>query len=499
MSSFLIASTPRASYNAMRYQGILVTDSYAQLRAALEKKLSPEHALLFAEPVHDAAGASTDWYTACEGTPTPLDSLSPEAKTAAVATISRLASDINSMAEDLMRSPEASKIIRGNILSLALRYPDSGHIYMAGGQPVIICWGFEHGTAGAQPEDLMRLGVTPAKTLPPPPPAVAPSAFNWRRAPLFFLLGLLLLAGLIVFAGMLLNSAAPSPAGCAALPRPVGGCAPTPAATAIDSELIASLTAEQEKERSLRRQLDDLRGELQKRAAQCRRVPEKTGPPATREKAALPPAEIPRLPDPPVEERHEPPVDSPPPLLADMMPTTPDETPPENDPPSLADMLPQSPPEPEKTDPPAAPKAGKKAPEKPKAKPQARGEDLRIPDDAKKNKDLSFLEGCWNSETGLRSERTNEPIDVQYCFDAKGRGTRTITTHESRDRCIGSVQAQFDSSGKLIIDADGSPCNKGGGFVPQHVECSSNSGKADCDGRERGRSRLKWKARFRRD
>ncbi|MDR2487981.1 MAG: SrfA family protein [Desulfovibrio sp.] len=490
MSSSFIASTPRAGYNAMRYQGILVTDSYAQLRTVLEKNLSPQHALLFAEPMHDASGTTTDWYTAFEGSPIPLDKLSPEKKIHAGEIISKLASDISRLAAQLTQSPEASKNIRGNILSLALRYPDTSHLYMAGDQPIIICWGFEHGSSGAQPEELMRLGAAMAQTPPPPShPAtttVTPghAGFNWLRAFLFFLSGMLLLLGLLLCAGLLFSPAASLPAGCAASLRPAGGCSPappTPPASSVDSELISSLTAEREKELSLRRLLDDLRREIYRRTAECPREPQVAVPTRKKEEPEppAPPREEVRIPEPPAGEESDPPMETSPPSLADIMPITPAE--PEK--PSL---------------PHTEPKTERKAPEKPKPRKQAQGEEMRIPDDAKRNKDVSFLEGCWNSETGLRSDRTHEPIGVQYCFDANGQGTRTITKHQSRDRCVGSVRSRFDSSGRLIIDADGSPCNKGGGFVPELVECSSTDGKADCFGKERGGLQRKWKARFRR-
>ena len=513
MSSTFIATTPRASYNAMRYQGILVTDSYAQLRAMVEKNLSPRHAMLFAEPMHDSSGASTDWYTTAPGTPVPLDGLSPGEKAKAGAEISSLASDIRQLAADLMQSPDAPKNIRGNILSLALHYPGAGHLYMLGDQPVITCWGFDPGTLGAQPEDLVRLGAAMAVAPPPPPPpppaatvvaAAAPTGFGWLRALLFFLLGLLLLVGLIFLAGLLFGRAGcvppvALPAGCAALVPPVGNAtvpnAPPP--PTIDSNLVSSLTAEREKEQSLRRQLEDLRRELQKRATECPRATPKADPPKQAEEPkrpilpeppkAVPPKEEPRraepvIPDPPVKEP-EPPVETEPPSLADLLPTTPVE--------------PEKPPVPREE-----PKPEKKPQEKPKpeAKPQrqAKGEEMRIPDDARKNNDVSFLEGCWNSETGLRSDRTKEPIGVQYCFDANGRGSRTVTKPQSGDRCVGSVRAKFDSSGRLVIDSDGAPCNKGGGFVPELVQCTSAGGKADCNGNERGGQQRKWKARFRR-
>ena len=514
MSSTLIATTQRASYNAMRYQGILVTDSYAQLRAMLEKALSPRHALLFAEPMHDSSGASTDWYTSAQGAPVPLDRLSPEDKARAGAAISSLASDISQLASELMQSSEAPKTIRGNILSLALRYPDAGHLYMVGDQPVITCWGFDPGTLGAQPEELVRLGAAMAAPLPPPPPlgpavaaAAAPSGFGWLRAFLFFLLGLLLLLGLFFLAALLFGPAgcvAPNslPAGCAAPQQYFGGCAPAsppPASnstnsTRIDSGLVSSLTAEREKELSLRRQLEDLRRELQKRAADCPRVSPKAEPPKLAEGPKLqePPAQKPPVPEPAVPE---PPAKEP-------------EPPAEVEPPSPEEFLPTTPVEPEKPAVPREePKPEKKPQEKPKPEPkpepkpqkQAKGEEMRIPDDARKNNDVSFLEGCWNSETGLRSDRTREPIGVQYCFDANGSGTRTITKQQSNDRCVGPVRAKFDSSGRLRIDSDGAPCGKGGGFVPEQVDCSSAGGKADCSGAVRGDPQRKWKARFRRN
>lgn len=540
MSSTFIATTSRASYNAMRHQGILVTDSYAQLRAMLEKNLSPQHALLFAEPMHDSSGASTDWYTTAEGAPVPLSSLSPEQKAKAGGTLASLAGDIDRLAAELMQSPEAPKNIRGNILSLALHYPDASHLYMVGDQPVMTCWGFDPGTLGAQPEDLVRLGAAMAAApVPPPPPgpagatvipaATAASAgFGWLRALLFFLLGLLLLVGLFLLAGLLFGPAGcvtPNalPSGCAALAPPVGNAtrAQDSSSTNVDSNLVSSLTAEREKELSLRRQLDELRKELQKRAAECPRTPTPVEPPKR--------AELPKIPEPPKVEppKEELPKEELPkkeePLTVDLpeqpskkepeklTPDPPAQEPPtaeETEPPSLAELMPHTPAVPEKPlAPPVTPKQGKQPQEKqpqekpkpePKPQKQAKGEEMRIPDDARKNNDLSFLEGCWNSETGLRSDRTKEPIGVQYCFDAKGRGSRTITKPESGDRCVGSVRAQFDSSGKLRIDSDGAPCNKGGGFVPELVDCTSAAGKAECYGNERGGQQRKWKARFRR-
>lgn len=492
MASTFIATTRRGDFNAMRYQGILVTDCWPQLSSLLEKQLSPGHALFIAEPVHEASGNTTDWYTAAEGAPVPLSQLPPGEQAVARARIQTLASDIDALAASLKDDQNSSKNMRGNILALALRYPGEEHIHMVGDQPVLTCWGYAPGTMGAQPEDLMRLGMAvPAAATTSTAAAAAHSAqtaavsvspFPWWRALLWFLLGLLLLAALFFLASLLFG-----PSGCVtpnALPPgwssawPPAGCAPVSPSVeekaiepAADPERVKTLTAEQEKEVTLRRQLDDLRRRLEERAALCTQPPKQQIP-----------EEKPKEPEPPVVEppKEEPKEKVQPPSLADLMPTTPD--PPKEEPK----------PDPPKQEPKPAPK--------PKPQKQARGEDMRIPENAKKNKDVSFLEGCWDSDPGLVSMNTGEPIDVKYCFDANGRGTRTVTMTRSRDRCVGSVRANFDALGNLNINADGAACGKGGSFVPQDVQCSqaSGGGKATCYGQERGGRRNKWDAKFRR-
>lgn len=474
-----ITTTVRGDYNAMRFQGILVTDNHAQLSALLENNLTREHALLFAEPAHEASGASTDWYTAAEGEPVPLLALTPEEQSRAKAKIAALASDIDRLAEGLKADGDAAKALRGNILSLALRYPGPEHMYLVGGRPVLACWGFEPGTAGARPEELMRLGMaaplaaSAAGPAPAVAPAAAPAGFPWWRALLYFLLGLLLLSALFFLAGLLFG-----PSGCAAPGHLPAGCSPLmaqkvadPEAPAVADDLVTALTAEQEKEHTLRGQLAELRRLLEARAAQCVREPAPE-PPGTEAPVAEPapePVEDPA----PAEE---------PPTLDDLMPTTP-----------------EAPPAPKKKARPAQQPGRTDVPgEDARPQKQASGEEMRIPDSAKKNKDVSFLEGCWTSESGLSSSR-GEPVTVQYCFDAKGNGSRTITLLRSKDRCVGSVRADFDPLGALRINADSSPCAKGGGFVPHYVECTQGSGnKAQCYGREKGGRNNRWDAKFRR-
>lgn len=484
MAARLITTTARGSFNAMRFQGILVTDGYAQLSSMLAKALSPAHVLFFAEPVHDASGATTDWYTEAEGPLRSFTELPPEERERAEHRIASLATDVHRLAEKLQAGQDASAAMRGSILELALRYPGPEHMYLAGDQPVLTNWGFGPGTQGAQPEDLMRLGLArsapgpgqPASAAAAPHPAAAGAApaavalgaavFPWWRLLWAFLLGLLLALALWYLAGLLFG-----PAACALWPAPVPGCAPVAPPVRQEPEhpedhaLVALMTAEQEKERSLRRQLEELRRQLEERARLCVRTP------APEASAPEPPGDEPEM-------REEKPEE--PPSLAELLPTTPE-------PPPAPEPKPQPKPK---------PKPVEKPVEKPKK--QARGEDLSIPESAKKNNDMSFLEGCWDSDSGLFAQNTGEPITVQYCFDANGRGSRTIQKSRSNDRCVGSVRAKFDALGALHIDADGAACGRGGGFVPQQVECTQGAGSANCYGQERGGRHNKWKATFRR-
>ena len=512
MRATFITTTPRSSLEALRYQGIAVSESHAQLQSMLQNNLSPEHARFFAEPVLNSAGDSVDWYTPLEGDIVRLDSLPPEAQQTAVREIRRLAGEIDALAESLKQSGEGPKSIRGNILALALRYPGPEYIYMVGDQPVLLGWGFSAASSVAGPQDLMRLGAAaPLAAAPPLPPgseAVPPvppppsTGFGWLRAILALLFGLLLCLALLFLAGLLLGTS-----GCpvAGLPWTNGtlGCAPAPSApepkktAGPTPEEISALTAEQEKERSLRRELDGLRAQLGDRLASCPRP--KKEEPKPEPVVPEPPAPEPVAPEPPLRAEAPPPPEEPaePPILGDIMPTTPE--------PPAEPVKPVEPPKQPKPQKPAEkPKAEKpqrpaEPPKLPKSNKVASGDTLEIPDDARKNNDLSFLEGCWYCETGLVNAATGEPITVLYCFDDKGGGSRTIQEKRTGRTCRGGVTAQFDSSGKLSMRGGPAQCSPGRPFVGQTVECQQQGKKAECFGKEDiSRRSNRWRATFRR-
>ena len=141
-----------------------------------------------------------------------------------------------------------------------------------------------------------------------------------------------------------------------------------------------------------------------------------------------------------------------------------------------------------------APRPEPKAEAKPQPAPR-KGEDLKIPEDAARRNDLSFLKGCWVSETGLHNNH-GVPIVGEYCFNGKGGGTRFVREPNGQ-RCSGRVQARFTGGG-LHIDSQEAPCPNGTKYVPQRVECLGTGSSTHCHGYEIYRGGNRWNHRFRR-
>lgn len=298
MTGTLIATTEKAAAHALAFQGIMVYSCFPQIRDMLMRKFGDEYVLLFAKPVENVQTNEIDWYTPVNGTPKSLKNVAPEARAAACEKAASMAKDIQAYAEELIQSPDPLKVTRGNILRLALSYPDESYIYVIGEQPVFICWGFGPGAAGVEPKDLSRLAVSrpvsPPRVEKTPPAADAPAAtagdkgrsipFAW--AWLWWLLPLLVACLLILF---LFTSFGGEP--------PLGG-------TAIfhgpELPFLAEAPDHSHEISVLRNEIDDLRLKLDQHIALC--IPEKA-PIAVAPQASAPalstppPAEIPILPE----------------------------------------------------------------------------------------------------------------------------------------------------------------------------------------------------------
>ncbi|MDR1490799.1 MAG: hypothetical protein LBS65_10040 [Desulfovibrio sp.] len=267
MSSQLVASIPRSRIQSLACQGIRVVENYHQIKELVRAKLGDDHALLFAEPASlGGSGDSIDWYTPVQGPVRPVTELPEEEAQKIFALVRQMGQGIKRLAQELKDSGNQQQIVRGSILEMALCYPEVSYIYAVGGQPVLTCWGFSAGTAGAQPEDLARCGegfVTPkprASSAKPVPTQITDRErgvfFPWLPALLLLLLLLTLLfvpfgnwEPLVSVPG--LNFRLP------ALPGASEGAA---------SQALDELQGE---EKQLRADIEKLRLRLEERAALC--------------------------------------------------------------------------------------------------------------------------------------------------------------------------------------------------------------------------------------
>jgi outer membrane biosynthesis protein TonB len=215
-------------------------------------------------------------------------------------------------------------------------------------------------------------------------------------------------------------------------------------------------------EANLRGELRDLKGRYQDSLHACR--PEE--PPEAPEPLDLPDPD--RLPETPAPSAG----DAPEALEAEPPPPPPPEPEPKPDP------KPAPKPDPKPAAKPV-PKPDPKPAPAPKPKPRySQGEELRLPDNPS---DLSFLEGCWKTDAGLRNSSTGQPIFDIYCFDGKGHATERTDEYDNKGRkkqtCTATATATV-TGGRLRMRDTGSRCPDGTRYNRVTVQCEPRSGGA---------------------
>lgn len=283
MSGTRIATTSRAGMHALAFQGIAPSASFPQIRDMLLRKFGDEYVLLFARPAENTADGSIDWYSPVQGEPRRLGDLPPERERAARERLAHMGGEILRYAEELIHSHDPLKVTRGNILKLALCYPDDSALYVVGDQPVFTCWGFGPGTPGVEAANLSRLAVpageaprgTAAAPASPPPAPPAPEKRGGAGC-LWWLLPFLLACALCFllftsFAGL------PAPGGTALLylPGPDFLAAPPPRQKELDRRAA---------------EIAELRQKAEAHAALCRKAPAggATAPAAPKNQLVIP-------------------------------------------------------------------------------------------------------------------------------------------------------------------------------------------------------------------
>lgn len=107
------------------------------------------------------------------------------------------------------------------------------------------------------------------------------------------------------------------------------------------------------------------------------------------------------------------------------------------------------------------------------------GDPLRIPPEAAKSGDLSFLEGCWE---GTRPEYfSKRTIRECFCFDSGGRsGKRRIRDPEGKRRCTGATRAEMNAGGVLRVYSEGAYCDDGERWGAAEMTCRGSGQGTPC-------------------
>ncbi|MDR2198789.1 MAG: hypothetical protein LBR53_04935 [Deltaproteobacteria bacterium] len=451
-------------------QPVLIRNLIAR---SIESAFGGGESSFLAEGVEKNAQNALEWYTNLSGEAREYGTLDAEERDRTNAVLAEKAEKLESEAARLLNSGSRQKKIAGRVLS---RLADSVHgflngrpsgvkVFLVGGEPVVTGWGLipvgkaEAFEGGISEANLNYLEQTPAAAevprepgafsnvgeyapTPPMPTAVAGAegAFFWnllRISLTAILTAFLLLAALYLFFPGLRDFLSPR-----------------------------KTFHDDGRESGLAEDLYSLREKYQFLLNGC-----------GTEVAAL---ELAPLPKAPLDEG-APGEDD----LFDPFSVTA----PAPEPPPAPKPAPKAMPKP----PQAAPKPPQAAPKPPKAPDPKVGASLSIPEGGDPN-DLSFMEGCWKSDAGIKESSSGRPIFDVYCFDKNGRGTLTTELYDKSgkriDTCSTSVRVTR-SKGQVKVVDNGAKCPKEGfSFTQYALTCTSESkNRTACKYRERNFTR----------
>ncbi len=478
MSGALLRSGTLKELNPLGAVGNPVYAAASQLRAAMRRQLGQDVADLFAIPKQNEEGNVIDWYAPYPGDVIPWSAATADERRRAKETLLAARTSLAEKSSTLQAHESTEQQVFGRLLAEATQIPNDSHVYLVDGRPVMTFWGFTEQNAPADRDVLANLFVGEDATPMPPPaaatvpvepvqPAQEPARRRFLGLPWWaWLLLLLLLLALLLF-GL---SQCRDEAARLGIPFVEAPREETPPAEPGDEVPL------DEQGRPLvipegGRRLDDGRvvpgdealvvpgGDVVPDAETAPGDDVAPGEPPLAEDAAETPGEEPALPEEeapplpdgaaeePAEQPGEEPVEPPLPEQATEQPPTP---------PAPEDVVPAD----RQTPPPGLP--------------------LEIPEEAGQSGDTDFLNGTWQSNTGLVDD-TGRPVDLQYTFE-DGQGRATLRRDDG-STCSGPMQARMQD-GRLVMQHGALRCPDGSEFKGSTVECTPDaSGRAECEGR----------------
>ncbi len=276
-----------------------------QLLAVIRRRLGDDAANLLADPQLREQGDGIDWYAAEPGAVRRLADLGEAERSEVLSLVEKQLGAIGVLGAQLEASGSSDEArLIGRSLQLATRRPSDDFVFVVGGKPVIVAWGYEADAAAGLQTFSSPPGPRPAAPLPEAvlasaPAALLPAALGWSRWLGALLLGLLLLL-LLLLTSWLLRACAPvdpslnvATLETPAPPAPEPPHDPTPMLKASLDDTVAD-------ERKLRAELAALEASLKTRLDQCKPVePPKPPPPPPTPPKPTPQASAPPLTQPP--------------------------------------------------------------------------------------------------------------------------------------------------------------------------------------------------------
>ena len=459
-------------YDALGERGQPVYQAASQILTTLGRH-RPDAARHFAVPQLSEDSTSIDWYAPHEGAVIPWSAATEAERQEAAARLAEVQTNLAFLATDLQdNAAQNGGSLFARMLKWMPQYPDSSHVYIVDGRPVITFWGFQAAGAGEAAPLLTTLVpaageklVVPARTEAQveearaplmgaaPLPAAAPAAVVattpwWKRWWLWLLL--LLLALLLLFG---LRGCIPSLNG--GMPSASGGSWPNfslpnfklpffnrPSLPAVNLPSV---------------------GGLPSGAGSSSALGGATG------SAAAAPAGSSGIPNLPALPEAGAPGDNSanPPTLPDATPETAEPAPAEPvTPPTLGpDANPANPPAP-----PTLPTDAAASPEP-----------LVIPPDHADGP-ADFLNGDWGVRAGIQDRNTGQPLRLHYRFQ-DGQGEVTLARHNGVV-CSAPVSAAMVGGALAITNGADASCSDGQTFEMPAIHCAPGASQtAACQGR----------------
>lgn len=464
----LLVSEPLQRYRALGLAGDPVWRAAGQLRAAIAARLSREHADLLAVPEAEPSGRTINWYAPFDGDVKRIGDLGDAERREMLDRVHRLHGEIAGLATE-MEAVERSNAERNfaRLLRQALTAPGEETLYVVDGRPVMTFWGFTADAAlpgvflPSLPPAVAPRGAVPHVSRPeavmasaPALAAVAAPRTVWWQ---WLLLGVVLMLILALLAWLVrpyLPRIEPY-IEAEARERALGFAVRQP--MELQQTRVATLAHDNEE---LRLELARLADELSRRGGDC--AAGVIGPGGVIAGSVG---------GPPIERGAGP----------DLGAAANDPTKDPNKPEAKGGDV-KGPDEQNKDKNAAAPNDPKTAAGNKKDEPKP----MVVPPEAKQKQDLAFLKGDWRSRTGLATATGEKDLRPNYTLDDKGKG-KVSFTQKNGATCEAPAEARWDGT-KLVIEEKSNPrCSDGKTYARNTVNCEIGAdGAAQCKGSQPG-------------